>query len=188
MKITDIKHRYELPEFLNENNLCEVGAEIGVSRGTFSNRLLRQWTGTLLYSVDSWIRKDINHGNNLYMEAKNKLQQYGDRSIILRMTSLEASQIIEDSSLDFCFIDANHYYHCVLEDCNLWWPKIKSGGILCGHDYSYDKKVWEDRARPFPHPGVKLAVDKFTNSNKLDLYHDTRPTYHESSWYTMKNA
>ena len=30
MKITDIKHRNELPQFLNENNLCGVSAEIGV--------------------------------------------------------------------------------------------------------------------------------------------------------------
>ena len=173
MEITDIKHRYELPEFLNENNLCGAGAEIGVSRGGFSAYLLEHWNGTLLYSVDSWIRKDIDHGNNLYMEAKNKLQRHGDRSIVLTMTSLEASKVIEDSSLDFCFIDANHRRHRVSHDCNLWWPKIKNGGILCGHDYGSE---------------VKIAVDEFISSNKLDLHHDTGLTSGTPSWYTMKNA
>jgi|6_EtaG_2_1085325.scaffolds.fasta_scaffold97354_2 cephalosporin hydroxylase len=214
MKITDIKHRNELPQFLNENNLCGVGAEIGVRYGDFSNTLLMLWEGTLLYSVDSWLRKgrvappaqvarylpdhpdtDMNLGEYLYTRAKNKLQHHEDRSIMLKMTSEKAAKVIEDNSLDFCFIDASHRYEHVLQDCNLWWPKIKAGGVLCGHDYGFVDGVG------VPHPGVARAVDEFINSNNLDLHHDTKYvgqvpditpddtyTYNESSWYTIKKS
>ncbi|HEV7223844.1 MAG TPA: class I SAM-dependent methyltransferase [Pirellulales bacterium] len=52
--------------------------------------------------------------------------------------------------LDFAFIDAAHDYQSVLADRQAWWPKIKKGGILAGHDFSSAQ-----------FPGVKQAVEAF---------------------------
>lgn len=52
-----------------------------------------------------------------------------------RMTSLEAAATYEDNSLDFVFIDADHSYEAVRADIIAWWPKVKPGGIISGHDY-----------------------------------------------------
>lgn len=60
--------------------------------------------------------------------------------------SWEAAKHYQDSSLDFVFIDANHKYPSVVQDIAAWRPKIKPGGLICGHDYSQD------------YPGVMLAV------------------------------
>ena len=54
---------------------------------------------------------------------------------VLNMTSLEAAKVIPDNSLDICFIDANHIYENVKADILAYLPKIKPGGILCGHDF-----------------------------------------------------
>jgi predicted O-methyltransferase YrrM len=53
----------------------------------------------------------------------------------VRLTSVEAAATYEDSSLDFVFIDADHSYESVREDIIAWWPKVKAGGIISGHDY-----------------------------------------------------
>lgn len=55
----------------------------------------------------------------------------------IRMTSIEASKLYGDDSIDFIFIDACHEYDCVKEDIQHWYPKVKSGGILAGHDFHY---------------------------------------------------
>ena len=39
--------------------------------------------------------------------------------------------------LDVVFLDGDHSYEAVCDDIKLWVPHIKSGGILCGHDYRF---------------------------------------------------
>ena len=40
--------------------------------------------------------------------------------------------------VDFVFIDGNHAYEYVKADIELYWPKIRFGGFLCGHDCHVD--------------------------------------------------
>ena len=190
MKITDLKSRNHLPIFLNENNLKGIGAEIGVNRGDFSRRILEKWHGDLLYSIDPWIRnKNPQHGEELYSITKAKLLKFKERSQILREKSKESAARFEDGSMDFCYIDALHKYRHVLEDCDLWWPKIKDGGILCGHDY-YGPKICTTKdgsPKKWPHVEVKQAVDEFIADNDLKIHCDGGNNgAMVSSWYIQK--
>jgi predicted O-methyltransferase YrrM len=45
-----------------------------------------------------------------------------------------ASLLVEDNSLDFVFIDADHGYKGCFEDIEKWKSKIKLGGFVTGHD------------------------------------------------------
>ena len=47
------------------------------------------------------------------------------------------------------FIDASHAYSDVIIDIESWFPVVRPGGIIAGHDY-YNR--W---------PGVIKAVDEF---------------------------
>ena len=71
---------------------------------------------------------------------------------------------VKDKSLDFVFIDADHRYPAVIKDLAAWVPKLKPGGVLCGHDIHL--------------PGVKKALDK-----KLIEYKDTGVDH---VWYCKK--
>lgn len=71
-----------------------------------------------------------------------------------------------DATLDLVFIDANHSYQQTSADIKAWLPKVKSGGILCGHDY---KRPWRhfwghDRN------GVKRAVDEALGKRTIQLF------------------
>lgn len=53
---------------------------------------------------------------------------------IIRSKSSAVADIIDDNSLDYIFIDGDHSYEAVLNDCRLYYKKVRSGGIFAGHD------------------------------------------------------
>lgn len=55
----------------------------------------------------------------------------------LRLPSIEAAKKFPDGSLDFVYIDARHDYKNVSNDIRAWLPKVKDGGWITGHDYSW---------------------------------------------------
>ena len=102
-----------------------------------------------------------------------------DQGVMIRATSEVAADIFADESLDFVYIDANHAYDFVKQDMTLWYPKVKKGGYLGGHDYidldwysdpnflenGKDKHIWSGNMT-FYHGvfGVNVAVDEFCSS------------------------
>ena len=179
MKLTEIKSRKDLPRYLNENNLLKEGAEVGVKAGTYSNFLLKNWKGKKLYSIDSWLN------NRFYNITKDTLVIHKERSIILKMLSEDASKTIENNSLNFCYIDASHKYIQVKNDIKCWLPKVRKGGILCGHDYDIDINKWVQKwgDRKYPHGGVRRAVDELIEETKLNLHIDSVSVQQTYSWY-----
>lgn len=92
--------------------------------------------------------------------------------------SLEAVNEIEDKSLDICFIDADHRYEAVKADILAYIPKIKDGGILCGHDFDggeehfntfTPEELGQDRARGI-HAGVTQAIGEIIGFDKITRY------------------
>lgn len=149
-----------------------VGAEIGVFAGDLSSRLLNRADLTL-YMVDSWA---VEHTES-YKESGDfhaKLSQAeqddyhrkscmvtafaGPRAKVIRKTSIEAARAIPDGSLDFVFIDADHSYEGCRADIAAWLPKVRAGGLICGHDYENTE---------FPQFGVRRAVDEMFSSVEL---------------------
>ena len=57
--------------------------------------------------------------------------------------------------VDFVYIDGLHDYESVKEDIHDWFPKLHSGGILCGHDYNETN------------PGTIQAVNEFAEETGL---------------------
>lgn len=179
--LRELKDRMELPEWLNRHSLTGAGAEIGVMHGGFAEHVLKAWKGERYYMVDLWARQSAE----VYREKTDDIDyeaKYRDCVAIagrfpivkiIRKLSVEAAAEIPDGSLDWVFIDANHSYRAVLEDMDAWWPKLKSGGLLSGHDYNHDTK--------WPHfIEVKPAVDRWTSERNLPLHTD------KDSWYVIK--
>ena len=75
---------------------------------------------------------------------------------MVKQLSLEAAPRFADSTVDFVYIDALHTYEAVMSDLLAWWPKLRRGRIMAGHDYNPTK--W---------PGVCQAVDEFVKENQL---------------------
>lgn len=154
---------------------CELrgyrtGAEIGVQRGYFSRELLRGWPScTKFLCIDPWVRQeDYDDPANVgyveqerrYAEAQRVLSPFPQVEII-RSFSLSAANR-QTEALDFVYLDGRHDELSVMADIRAWWPLVRSGGVLAGHDY-----VDEFEGLRF---GVKRAVDRFAEALGLTVH------------------
>jgi len=195
-----IDRRNDIYKILNLKNY-KLGIEVGTFEGDFSRTILSTWNGTL-YSLDIWKTLD----NEEYVDTSNNItpfdtlgktiiniEGFEDRSVLIRTSSENGSKIFPNEYFDFVYIDANHKYSYVKQDIELWYPKIKHGGMISGHDYindykpdqtvnGYDTNVWIDNnfCGLF---GVNPAVDEFVKKYNLDL---NITSEYFGTWYTFK--
>lgn len=94
--------------------------------------------------------------------AFERLKPYIDKGVVelISMRSHLAVDKFEDQSVDLIFIDGNHSYKAVKQDLELYWPKLKNGGVMTGHDYG-DPNF----------PGVVQAVNEFTHEYGFSMHY-----------------
>lgn len=123
-------------------------AEVGVWAGENAVSLLENLNIRTLYAIDPFKPYSLESRDKIFNyskiisvmnKAKSRLSMYEGQAKLLHTTSKEASNILND--LDFVYIDGNHDYKYVKEDLNLWWPKVRQGGVLAGHDVKLDDVV-----------------------------------------------
>ena len=204
-------NRIDLIDIFEKTYQLGQGAEIGSFKGEYAKEILKTWTGKL-YLVDVWRElnvQDYNDGSNqkeylnIINQCCNNIKNYEDRCFMVRSDSENASKLFLDESLDFIYIDANHKYEFVKQDISLWFPKVRKGGVVAGHDYlklnwysdkSYanhpkDKHIWTDTNNNGVYDyyagefGVNPAVDEFCakHNYKVNLTDEWF-----GSWYFIK--
>lgn len=157
-----------------------IGIEIGVLRGDFSKTILQNSSELQLYLLDCWSSQteevyydpnnvdEYQHYCNLNYTLAN-LKDYFNRIKVLKEFSDTAVNFFPNNFFDFIYIDANHSYEAVLKDLNIWYPKLKSGGLFSGDDY-------------VPTCGVIPAVNEFMKNNNIDF----GITREHPNWYFTK--
>jgi len=200
-----INTRLDLIRHIGQEFTEGKGVEVGTFKGQFSKEIMNNWSGTL-YMVDVWrplesgYDDSSNHGKydgGVYNNAMENIKGFEDRAIMVRATSEISSDMFNDESLDFVYIDANHAYDYVVQDIKLWHPKVKKGGYLCGHDYlnlnwnddtnisenKKDKFIWSTDGVYMGVFGVNPAVDEFCQKYGYSL-NLTKEWF--GSWYIKK--
>ncbi len=162
-----MKNRQQLAKYFATLEY-KIGAEIGVCKGYYSKTLCDNISGLKLYGIDPWsgvsqLHKERDVNDFSYKETLKNLNFYihSGQYIIIRETSMDALDYIPDGHLDFVFIDANHGYEHVKQDIEGWAKKVRSGGIVSGHDY-YISRLGS--------VSVIRAVDEYVaQNNNIDL-------------------
>lgn len=162
--------RMDLVAWFRELGFTE-GAEIGVAHGELSKIICELNPTMKLYGVDAYKAYD-GYGDytrtetfkRMYDDMMQRMRPYiqRDRYVLIEKWSMDALEDFEDGSLDFVYIDANHQDPFVTEDIREWSKKVRSGGIVAGHDYVRVKRmVW----------AVKDAIQKHTKDNNIDPWY-----------------
>lgn len=116
------------------------GAEIGVLYGGNTEWLLENTSPDLVekvYGIDPYKKEffgDAAFAEVLYLKTQKKLQKFGKRCELMRLSSEAALSNFPAQTLDFVFIDGDHSYEAVHKDLK-WLEKVRPGGLLIGDDY-----------------------------------------------------
>lgn len=181
----ELKTRYDLWRLLPQDGGKMV--EVGVANGDFTFSMLYCWPG-VGYMVDPWSEIDptleqenipVNEQERRYQGVIKKAgeAQWGARARVMRQASRDACLAFNEGELDMVYLDGDHSLTGVSMDIDSWWPLIKSGGVLAGHDYLHGR---HDGVMY----GVKDAVDGFVRDMKLDLNIINDGNW--PSWYCVK--
>lgn len=159
--------------------------EVGCKEGRTTGHILKNVPDSRVVAIDPWIKNpgDGSRDYAVYVKDRETYEAWDfekiekefwsnvgdakDRCEMARMTSKQAVNGIEDGSRDLVFIDALHDYESVMEDISLWWPKVRKGGVLAGHDFNHK---W---------PGVERAVADHFNLLGVGVGFD-------SVWFVLK--
>ena len=150
------------------SHIVEIGAWKGCSSAYLATEIYNSGKNIKLDVVDLWTGEEddptafttdtefMAYNKNIYPLFMKNLSPIYDKINMsaIQMSSAKASQLYDDKSLDFVFIDANHSYKEVKNDILNWLPKLKSGATFAGHDYN-----------PNSFPGVIQAVNELFPNN-----------------------
>ena len=156
----------------DDSVFVEVGSWLGTSAIYLATEIKNRNKNIKLICVDTW---EGTVGDEHLKNLKEKLpkppyevflenvKKSGIEKYISsrKTTSLQAAQSFKDESIDFVFIDAAHSYRHIMDDIKAWYPKVKKGGVISGHDYmpTHPKSI----------PGVVRAVNEFFKCKDLEL-------------------
>lgn len=124
----------------------EVGCMAGRSTCYLADRIRAAGKAVALYAVDTAVGTPTDPtGQEIVPALGGSMAGILHRNILgcglegivvpILTSSVRAARLLPDGGVDFCFIDGDHSYEGVTADLNAWWPKVRPGGTLAGHDY-----------------------------------------------------
>lgn len=144
-----------------------IGIEIGVSEGEGALNMLKRLSLKKLYLIDPYnsiLSKKVKQYRILQKALKVTEKYANIRQFLIKTSNCAVKSIKEE--VDFVYIDGNHKYFQVKKDIENYYPLVKSGGTIGGHDFTED--------------GVMRAVSEFAHKNKLKVH------FLKCDWWLLK--
>ena len=156
-----------------------IGVEIGVAAGDNAFDIMNVLPMKRLYLIDPYSytsypgykSSDQPEFDQVRDTAIELLSQFKDKVEFIIKKSEDAVDDVPDN-LDFVYIDGNHEYEYVKRDLELYYPKVKTGGIFGGDNFESEE------------PEVAKAVTEFAEKYKLKILGARSPLSYE--WWVVK--
>lgn len=168
--------RQELLKYLPQGGIV---AELGVDQGDYSEIIYKLNKPQKLHLIDVW-------GSNRYNKQKQELVERKFSSPISKKEveinlglSTEVVNEFKDEYFDWIYIDTDHSYKMTKQELELWFPKVKQGGIIAGHDFIIGN--WNGMIRY----GVIEAVQEFCVKYNYELVYLTAE-FHQAPSFAIK--
>lgn len=164
------------------------GVEVGVAAGEYSEQLIKGHQWVRFWGIDPYVkyegykdyqlRKTFERMEN---EARQRVAGHPEYQLAKEF-SVTAAKNFKDGVLDFVYIDGNHNGEAVRQDIEAWYPKVRSGGIIAGHDFTGRWPSLRKEVIAYcREKGIQLFILGMERKD-LGLYRDT-----SRSWLFVKN-
>ena len=138
----------KLFDSVNAKTAVEVGVWKGLSAITLGKHMLSlDGVTRKLYCVDTFLGSTGQGSAATQENGMTSIQEQFMQNVVLAgltdilvpvpMSSVDAAAEFKKLGFifDYIYIDANHDYEFVNDDIAAWWPLLRSGGVMLGHDY-----------------------------------------------------
>jgi len=143
---------------------CSKICELGIFEGDNFMQMIAH-EPSLAIAVDTWNNDGVHQSsdatytkqelNNQYQSFQSKVEDFSFVKV-LKMDTVEAADEFRNNFFDFVYVDADNSYESAYKNITTWYPKVKFGKFLAGHNYNKRYGVYE-------------AVNKFVKEKDLQL-------------------
>jgi predicted O-methyltransferase YrrM len=123
---------------------------------------------TMRYFRDKYPQKRVYE---MMVETVDSTVFASHRRVVMVGDSEEVARLL-GGGFDFIFLDGDHFYEGVKKDVEGYYPLVRQGGLLMGHDYGGKG----DQKGRF---GVQRAVDDFAEAHS----HKVVVEKHQVWWF-----
>lgn len=178
----DFQNAYDLmvAEARDGGVLVELGNYLGRSLVYLGHKAQQSGKALRIYGVDTYRQDPVPYHHVEVMAVGTRWLPViaqnvhraglGDTVNLLQCLSWDAARLFDDGAVDGVWVDAAHDGPSVARDIAAWWPRLRSGGYMGGHDYSS------------AFPDLMAVVDAWAESEGLLLDITTSP----ASWLVRK--
>lgn len=142
-----------------------MGIEIGVLNGETSGFFLNEFSNLQLTGIDPIIPDSMEAsliGNLQTIEGN--VRQNKERWTFFQDYSFNVVNAFDNNSIDFIFIDGDHTYDAVKQDYDLYFSKVKQGGLI----FLHDSRMFRGGAN-FHIGSSKFADEIIANDSRIEL-------------------
>jgi GR25 family glycosyltransferase involved in LPS biosynthesis/predicted O-methyltransferase YrrM len=172
--LRELSEKYIKPN----STIVEIGCYMGESAEIF----LESGNVDKIYCVDPWENNydssdESSHKAPMEFVEKSfddRVSRFGDKVVKLKMTAERAFELIADESVDLVYLDGEHTYEANERYLNLYNPKLKHDGYMCGHDWGFGEPGGTGHSQT-------EAIRRFFKSEPMDIFQD-------NSWVYKKKA
>lgn len=141
----------------------ELGVAFGRSLAYASTRIATSGKPIILMGFDPWLvpewlapehRAIVDAHGGFELACRSFVGPFGCNP--LPLSSVAAARVVAGVGMgiaprdcDFVFIDADHTYESLLQDLGAWWPLVRPGGAIAGHDHTPNFPGIERACREF---------------------------------------
>jgi hypothetical protein len=156
-------------------------AEIGVDEGDFTKRIIDTCAPKKMHLIDSW--SSTRYPEKKYNFVRDRFSKEISKNIIElnRGFSTTILENFPDNYFDWVYLDTDHGFEITYSELLILHKKIKSGGIIAGHDYCRYSSNGKSRF------GVVEAVNKFCVLNQYYFKYITMETHRHLSFAIIKD-
>lgn len=150
-----------------------IAVEVGVAAGANAKRIFESLNVQKIFLIDSWKPEYNPECYDWLIRACKEFEGYTGKTVMIRHDAIASAELFQNRTIDYLYLDDNHAPSHVYREIVAYFPKVRPGGIIAGHD-------WADNDR------ASAAVKQFCKEQNLQYYFAQNDGEEVADWWFFK--